>query len=186
MAEELFDVVDENDCVTEILPRSVVHQRRLLHRAIHVFVFRDNGEMLIHKRSATKEEFPSVWTSSCSGHVSSGESYDESAPRELLEELGIQATLQPVQKFSACPETSFEFTMLYRADSNDSIVPDPQEMTEIRWMNPATIDRWLQSSPQDFSPAFRVLFTAVYPATELVSGVHTDSALPSKSGAKSL
>ncbi|HQX53770.1 MAG TPA: NUDIX domain-containing protein, partial [Planctomycetaceae bacterium] len=29
----------------------------------------------------------SVWTSSCSGHVSSGEDYDETAPRELLEEL---------------------------------------------------------------------------------------------------
>ena len=163
MAEELFDVVDEHDRVIDILPRSVVHQRKLLHRAIHVFVFRSTGEMLIHKRSASKEEFPSVWTSSCSGHVSAGETYDDSAPRELLEELGINATLQPVQKFPACDDTSFEFTMLYRAASDDVIVPDPQEMTEIRWMMPAEIHRWLQSSPQDFSPAFRVLFTAVYP-----------------------
>lgn len=163
MAEELFDVVDEHDNVIEILPRSVVHQRKLLHRAIHVFVFRLSGEMLIHKRSAMKEEFPSVWTSSCSGHVSAGESYDESAPRELFEELGIHATLQPVQKFAACADTSFEFTMLYRAVSNDTIVPDPHEMTEIRWMHPADIHHWLQSSPQDFSPAFRVLFAAFYP-----------------------
>ncbi len=160
MAEELFDVVDALDEVIETLPRSEVHRRKLLHRAVHVFVFRSDGAMLIHKRSPTKEEFPSVWTSSCSGHVSAGETYDDTAPREMFEELGIEAAVTSVRKFDACPETSHEFTMLYTANSDDSILPDAQEMTDIRWMRPTEIEEWTQRAPEDFSPAFLLLFRA--------------------------
>jgi isopentenyl-diphosphate delta-isomerase type 1 len=160
VAEELFDVVDMQDSVIATLPRSEVHRRKLLHRAVHVFVFRSDGAMLIHKRSATKEEFPSVWTSSCSGHVSAGETYDETAPREMFEELGIEAAVIPIRKFDACPETSHEFTMFYTANSDDPILPDAQEMTEIRWMKLAEIDEWTQRAPEDFSPAFLLLFKA--------------------------
>ena len=158
MAEELFDVVGALDEVIETLPRSEVHRRKLLHRAIHVLVFRSDGAMLIHKRSATKEEFPSVWTSSCSGHVSAGETYDETAPREMFEELGIAAAVTALRKFDACPETSHEFTMLYTASSDDPIVPDAQEMTDIRWMMPTEIEEWTRRAPEDFSPAFLLLF----------------------------
>ncbi len=160
MPEEHFDVVDSQDNVIAGLPRSEVHRRKLLHRAVHVFVFRSDGAMLIHKRSPTKEEFPSVWTSSCSGHVSAGETYDETAPREMFEELGIEAAVTPVRKFDACPETSHEFTMLYIANSDDPILPDAQEMTEIRWMKLAEIEEWTHRAPENFSPAFLLLFKA--------------------------
>lgn len=161
--EERFDVVNEQDCVIGSETRSAVHQRKLLHRAVHVFVFRDDGQLLIHRRSATKEEFPSVWTSSCSGHVSAGESYDATAPRELYEELGIAAPVTPLHKFAAAPETSFEFTMLYAtrlssADSVAAITPDPDEIDEIRWMEPAEIHSWMLREPAEFSPAFQLLF----------------------------
>lgn len=161
MAEEQFDVVDDDDRVLEQRARSEVHRLKLLHRATHVFVFRSDQTMLIHKRSPSKEEFPSVWTSSCSGHVSAGESYDESAPRELLEELGFQAPLSFLKKFAACPDTSYEFTVLYRTLFDGPISPDPDEMTEVKWMKPSEITAWIQSSPDDFSPAFRLLFLSV-------------------------
>ena len=88
------------------LPRSEVHRRKLRHRAVHVFLFRQDECLLIHKRADSKEEFPSVWTSSCSGHVSAGEDYDATAVRELFEELGIESAVERLQKFSACDDTS--------------------------------------------------------------------------------
>jgi isopentenyl-diphosphate delta-isomerase type 1 len=158
--EELFDVVDEFDHVIETRPRTVVHQLKLLHRAVHVFLFQPDGQLLIHKRSPAKEEFPSVWTSSCSGHVSAGESYDDSAPRELHEELGITGvTLLPIHKFSACPDTSWEFTTLYTATSSQLPVPDPSEITDLMWLHPAKIAAWMTRSPREFSPAFRLLLS---------------------------
>jgi isopentenyl-diphosphate delta-isomerase len=156
--EEYFDVVDENDEVVEQRARSEVHRCKLLHRAVHVFMFRSDGALLIHKRSDTKEEFPSVWTSSCSGHVSAGEDYDNTAVRELHEELGVASVVERLQKFSACADTSFEFTVLYQCASDAMVTPDSGEIAAVKWMQVADIQQWMQQSPNDFSPAFRLLF----------------------------
>lgn len=161
--EEYFDVVDLNDEVLRKSPRSEVHREKSLHRAVHVFLFRPGGQMLIHRRTLTKEEFPGVWTSSCSGHVSAGETYDETAPRELWEELRVQAaSLQKLQKFSACESTSWEFTTLYRTTTTADPEPDEAEIAEIRWMALPDIDAWIAAEPDQFSPAFRILFRWYY------------------------
>ena len=157
-SEELFDVVDEDDQVVDQLARSEVHRRKLRHRAVHVFLFRQDGCLLIHKRSDTKEEFPSVWTSSCSGHVSAGENYDATAVRELFEELGVESAVERLQKFAACDETSHEFTVLYRCTSDAVVTPDPQEIADVQWMLIDAIQHWMTRSPDDFSPAFCLLF----------------------------
>lgn len=155
--EELFDVVDENDRVVAVNTRSEVHRQGLRHRAVHVFLFRSDGRMLIHKRSDTKEEFPSVWTSSASGHVSSEESYDTSASRELQEELGVSAELTFILKVDACADTSNEFTQLYVASTTAEVVPDPVEMSAVAWVTADELAERLQD-PQTFSPAFRMLY----------------------------
>lgn len=173
--EEQFDVVNDRDEVVDVLSRSEVHRRKLLHRAIHVFVFRTDGRMLIHQRSSTKEEFPSVWTSSCSGHVSAGETYDESAPRELQEELGLVAVLTPLHKFPAQEATSWEFTMLYAATSDHEVTPDPTEMSAVRWMTVSDIAAWVCQSPEQFSPAFLVLFNWYREYATTQTSVNNDS-----------
>lgn len=157
-SEELFDVVDEADNVLEVRTRSDVHRLKLMHRAVHIFVFRSDQQMLIHLRTDSKEEFPSVWTSSASGHVSSGEDYATSAQRELQEELGIQAKLKRALRVDACPETSNEFTELFVANSDDPITVDPEEIADIEWVAVDEIDRRLAKCPDDFSPAFQLLF----------------------------
>ncbi|MDA1230572.1 MAG: NUDIX domain-containing protein [Planctomycetota bacterium] len=157
-SEEFFDVVDKNDDVIEQLPRSEVHRRKLQHRAVHVFLFRSDGWLLIHKRSDTKEEFPSVWTSSCSGHVSAGEDYEAAAVRELFEELGVKSVVARLQKFAACVDTSQEFSVLYQGRCDSDIKPDADEIAAVHWMSVDAIRRWMMASPNDFSPAFRLLF----------------------------
>jgi isopentenyl-diphosphate delta-isomerase type 1 len=156
--DELFDVVDECDQVIDQRARREVHALGLRHRAVHVFVFRPDGRMLIHLRSADKEEFPSVWTSSASGHVSAGESYDDAVPRELFEELGLKSELNRLNKFAACPDTSMEFTVLYSTVTSAEIVVDEGEIADISWQHPSTIAERIKEAPTEFSPAFRLLF----------------------------
>jgi len=156
--EEWFDVVDESDAVIEQQTRSEVHRRKLRHRAVHIFVRRDDGRLLIHLRSQSKEEFPGVWTSSASGHVSAGESYDESAVRELQEELGITAPLTRLQKFDACPDTSMEFTVLYECTWNGEVSADPEEIQQTEWVTVQELTERIAEQPGQFSPAFRLLF----------------------------
>ncbi|MCR9201314.1 MAG: NUDIX domain-containing protein [Planctomycetaceae bacterium] len=156
-ASELFDVVDEHDNVTDVRQRSDVHRLGLRHRAAHIFLFRPDGRLLIHRRADNKEEFPSVWTSSASGHVSSGESYDVSAERELEEELGVRAPLTFLLKVDACPDTCNEFTKLYTAVSEDDVSPDPEEISAIAWVTPDQLRQRMQQ-PANFSPAFLLLY----------------------------
>lgn len=160
-AEELFDVVDEYNRVIDVKPRSEVHRLGLRHRAAHIFLFRADGRMLIHLRTADKEEFPSVWTSSAAGHVATGEGYEESAVRELAEELQVDAAVRRLATFAACPDTSNEFTELFLAVSEAEVVADPSEISAVEWLFPREIDERVQSDPDSFSPAFRLLFDGV-------------------------
>ena len=158
VAEEQFDVVDKHDSVIDVMSRSEVHRRGLRHRAVHIFVFRSSGELLIHFRDARKEEFPSVWTSSASGHVSAGETYAVSADRALFEELGVRAHLKKVARFAACPDTCNEFTELYVAMSDAELTVDESEISDVRWLTTSAIQAELAETPHKFSPAFRLIF----------------------------
>ena len=157
-AEEQLDVVDDHDHVIGVMSRSDVHRLGLRHRAVHIFLFRSSGQMLIHLRHADKEEFPSVWTSSASGHVSAGESYELSAQRELLEELGVHARLEKAGRFDACPDTSREFTELFIAQSDAALRVDESEISDVRWLSTSAIRTELAAIPENFSPAFRLIF----------------------------
>ena len=158
MSEELFDVVDEHDQVIGQLPRSEVHARSLLHRAVHIFVFNTQGKLLIHRRSASKDEYPLCYTSSASGHLSAGETYDECAPREMREEIGLSAPLTFLHKFPAGPETALEHTVLYKAETDDRPVFDPHEIESGEYYELSEIAEMINARPGEFSPPFLTLF----------------------------
>ena len=158
MPEEIFDVVDEQDNVIGQAPRSEVHARGLLHRATSVFVFNSRGQLLLQKRSATKDEFPGCWTSSASGHLGAGESYDDCAPREMQEEIGINAPLQRLHKFSASPDMANEHTVLYGAETDDVPDIDRDEIERVAYFDLDDIAAMVDAKPDDFTPPFRVMF----------------------------
>jgi len=158
MPEEIFDVVDEHDQVTGQAPRSIVHARKLLHRAVHIFVFNSSGELLLQKRSARKDEYPLCYTSSASGHLSAGESYESAAPRELEEELGLTGELERLTKFPAGPQTSQEHTVLYRTTSDRAPRIDREEIDAVTFHPLAEIAAMIAREPQAFSPCFVTLF----------------------------
>lgn len=164
--DELFDVVDENDQPIEVKTRREVHSLGLRHRAVHLFLFNSSNQMLIHLRSDDKEEFPSVWTSSASGHVSAGEDYNVAAQREVLEELGVSVSLSLVLKVAACPQTCNEFTQLYSAVSDDPIQFDPSEIQQIRWVEMDDLKTEIERTPFSFSPAFLLLLKAYLKQTQ--------------------
>lgn len=158
MSEEIFDIVNEQDQVIGQLPRSQVHAEKHLHRAVHVFVFNTRGELLLQKRSADKDEYPHCYTSSASGHVSAGETYDETAPRELAEELGIQGNLTRLTQIAGTPDNAREHAVLYELTTDDAVTPDPGEIASICYLPLSEIDLRLAARPDDFTPPFRQLY----------------------------
>lgn len=155
--EEQFDVVNAADEVLFQAPRSEVHRQKWLHRAVHVFVFRPTGELLVHQRSSSKDEEPLKWNSSCSGHVSAGEHYWLAATRELQEELGLTGELELVGKLPACEELAFEHTWLFELTTTDEPVLDAGEIAEARWLPLQDVYHWRDEHPQEFSRPFLTL-----------------------------
>lgn len=127
---ELFDVCDAEDHVIGQATRAEVHARQLLHRAVHIWIFRSDGRLVTQRRSATKDQYPSTLTSSASGHVDAGEDYLSAALRELREELGLTGhELQRVVKLSASPQTAYEHTVLFLVTTDEELTPDPEEVS---------------------------------------------------------
>ena len=158
MTDEIFDVCDANDRVIGRAPRADVHARGLLHRAVSIFVFNTRGELLLQRRSAAKDEFPLLYTSSASGHVTAGETYDECAPRELREELGIEAAVEFIARFPASSDTANEHTALYRTVTDEPVTPDPEEIEGVEFRCLDEVAEMIQRRPHDFTPPFRLLF----------------------------
>jgi isopentenyl-diphosphate delta-isomerase type 1 len=156
MPEEIFDVVNERDEVIDRKPRKEVHARGLLHRAVHVLVFNSRGEVYLQMRSAKKDRHPSVWDSSASGHVDSGEDYDATAVREVWEEIGLKLpqTPQRLFKIEACAETDAEFVWVYRTVSEGPFVLHPDEIDRGEWFVSERVTRLTRERPEDFAPAF--------------------------------
>jgi isopentenyl-diphosphate delta-isomerase type 1 len=160
MPEDIFDVVNERDEVIDAKPRSFVHAHGLLHRAVHVFVFNRRGDIFLQKRSMKKDRQPGVWDSSCSGHVDSGENYDQTAVRELQEEIGLQVAQTPHRlfKIDACEETDAEFVWVYRCESEGPFVLHPDEIECGGWFTREQVTKWIAEKPQEFATAFVLIW----------------------------
>ena len=160
MSEEIFDVVNERDEVIGCAPRREVHRTGLRHRAVHVFVFNAQGEIFLQKRSMSKDSSPGLWDSSASGHVDAGEDYDACAVRELREEIGLQVQTCPprIFKVGPCAETGQEFVWLYHGAGEGPFTLHPEEIERGEWFAREHLARWLAESPEDFAPAFVLLW----------------------------
>jgi 8-oxo-dGTP pyrophosphatase MutT (NUDIX family) len=86
----MVDWVDDHDNVIAVVPRTRIRAEALLHRSVGVIVRSSRGEVLIQRRSMTKDLHPGWWDIGAGGVVSAGESYAASAVRELYEELGVE------------------------------------------------------------------------------------------------
>ena len=158
--EELFDVVDAEDTVLRTEIRSVVHREKLMHRAIHIFVFNVAGQLYLQRRSLTKDSAPGKWVSSCSGHVDSGEDYDIAAPRELAEEIGLTdpVNLTRVFKESPCKQTGQEFVWVYRCEAEGPFKLNADEVSDGQWIDIEALNAWIERAPRDFAWSFTYLW----------------------------
>ncbi len=152
--DERFPVVDEKDRILRDASRFEVHANNLRHRAVHILIFNTAGEVYLQQRSRWKDRHPLKWDSSAAGHVIAGEGYDETARRELQEELGICLTLRRIAKLPASERTDHEFVSLYRGEVAGNLSPNQTEIETGAFFPEAMIDGWVAARPEEFAPGF--------------------------------
>ncbi|UNO42955.1 NUDIX domain-containing protein [Streptomyces sp. MST-110588] len=146
-AEEVLDVVDEEDRVVGQAPRAEVYARRLRHRCTFVLARDAVDRIFVHRRTARKLVFPSHYDMFVGGVVGAGESYDEAALREAEEELGVRGLPRPVPllKFLyETPEHSW-WSAVYEVRCELPVRP---QSSEVAWHTFLTDEELEQRLPQ--------------------------------------
>ncbi len=88
-SEETVALVDETGAVVGAAARHEVRRDNLLHASTAVLVRHPDGRIYVSRRSPDKDWMPSAYDAAAGGIVQHGEPVEESARRELTEELGI-------------------------------------------------------------------------------------------------
>lgn len=147
-------VVDENDneIGTEYMMDAI--KKGMIRRASRVYVFNESGQLLVQQRSKNVLK-PLMLDQSAAGHVDIGETYEQAAYRELLEELGLNnVALELI-------ETSFRTTDFYNAiykvvvPDDTEIDYDPEELNDIIWYDVNKLSEDMEQEPDKFTPAFK-------------------------------
>ncbi|MDO8269540.1 MAG: NUDIX domain-containing protein [Candidatus Levybacteria bacterium] len=134
--DELFIVVDKNDKIIGYRTRKDCHtDKSLIHRSTSIVIFNKKGEILLQKRSLTKDLYPGLYTVSASGHVNKGESYTDTANREIYEEIGIKIPLKFEKKrfFEGPLET--EFDAIFTANYDGPFHLNTEEVEEVEYFS---------------------------------------------------
>jgi len=158
--EDLVVLLDEDGREVGTAPKSSVHGADTsLHLAFSCYVFNDHGEVLITRRALGKKTWPGVWTNSFCGHPAPAETLTDAVHRRAEFELGmairdIDLTL-PLFRYRATDSSGIvenEVCPVYRAHAVGTPSPNPDEVMEFAWTDPASLRRSVLSTPFAFSP----------------------------------
>ena len=144
---ELVDVLDAAGNVVGRTTRRDMRARRLPHRCVYVLVFNAAGELFVHLRTATKDVYPSHWDPAAGGVLAAGESFDDGARRELAEELGVQAPLEPLFPFRFENRDTIVHARVYAARHDGPFTLQPEEIVEGRFFDWTAFDALVARAP---------------------------------------
>lgn len=92
---ELFDLYDNmRRPLDQTMVRGTATPVGCYRLVVHISIFNSKGELLIQQRQSFKDDWQNMWDLSVGGSVTTGETSQTGAERELLEELGVAAYLQ--------------------------------------------------------------------------------------------
>lgn len=160
MPEEVI-LVDESDTPVGVMEKMEAHRRALLHRAFSVFIFNRKGEMLLQRRALSKYHSGGLWTNACCSHPRPDEDTSEAAKRRLSEELGFVVPLEKIFDFTYRSEfdnglTEYEFDHVYAGWYDQGVYPNPEEVSEYRWLSLEAIQTELTAYPSTYTSWFHL------------------------------
>ncbi len=151
------------DGTLQPIEKLAVHQRGLRHKAVSVFVMRDD-QVLIQQRAMCKYHTPGLWANTCCTHPNFEESAEDCAMRRLDEELGIKG-LSP--EFRGQVEyradvggglIEHELVDMFRAEAPADLKfePNPDEVMATRWVSAYELTKEVEAHPDQFTAWLRI------------------------------
>lgn len=145
--DEVLDIVDEADLVIGQARRDEVYTRGLRHRCVFILATDGQGGIFVHRRTATKLVFPSLYDMFVGGVVGAGESYDEAALREAREELGVVDLPQPepLFRFLYTNDRQSWWSAVYEVRCDSEVRPQAEEIAWHSFLSAAELEQRLDT-----------------------------------------
>lgn len=159
-------LVDESDTPVGTMEKMEVHQKALLHRAFSVFIFNQNGEMLLQQRAAGKYHSAGLWTNACCSHPAPGSDTKTAASKRLQEELGFTTPLKESFNFIYNAPfdnglTEHEFDHVFIGTYDGEILPNPAEVSAYAYLPVSEIQDAILTQPDKYTVWFKIAFPRV-------------------------
>jgi isopentenyl-diphosphate delta-isomerase len=172
----MLELVDENGVTIGTAEKLSAHLAPgRLHRAFSVFLFDDDGRLLLQRRALSKYHSPGVWSNTCCGHPYPGEQPFVAAARRTAEELGVAPVLMreagTVRYNHPDPASGLveqEYNHLFVGLVRDRLRPDPDEIGETVFATPRELAELRESGP--FSAWFQTVLDQALPTVREVAG----------------
>lgn len=165
--EEKVILVDEQDNQLGLMPKMEAHEKAVLHRAFSVFVFNDQGELMLQQRAADKYHSPLLWTNTCCSHQRDGETSLEAGRRRLEEEMGFVCDLKEVFWFvykapfdNGLTEHELDHVMVGTYNGKPKI--NPEEVESYKWMKLEDVKTDIENNPEEYTAWFKIIFKESY------------------------
>lgn len=146
--EELFEIIDERGKVLGLAPRSEFHdvqrKKKLLHKAVHcIAIDLKTGKTWVQKRSLKKDLYGGLWELGACGHAMPGETPEQTALREVGEELNLNPSiLFPLGKrlFENAFERELQYVFWFKAKE---MPRKSAEASELKLVSPAELQKMI-------------------------------------------
>lgn len=138
---------------------------------VHIVIFNTKGEMLIQQRQPFKRGWSNYWDVSVGGSVSAGETSQQGAHRELIEEIGLDYDFSNMRpKLTMNFDHGFDDWYILEEDIDIQMLSlQYEEVQAIRW---AKIDEIYEKiHRQEFIPYHKEFISLLY-ATRNAYGAH--------------
>ena len=161
-------LVNELDEVVGYGEKLEVHQNGgKLHRAFSIFLFNARGEMLLQRRAPAKYHFAGLWSNACCGHPLRGQELHEAAFRRLGFEFGFETPLEHVGSFlyrafdAKSGLIEHEFDHIFRGQWDGQPAPNPEEISDWKWMEVEVLREDVAQHPELYTPWFQIVLEEV-------------------------
>ena len=165
--QEQVILVNNKDEPIGLMGKLEAHEKGALHRAVSVFIFNSNHELLIQRRALEKYHTPGIWSNTACSHPRNNESTLSCASRRLFEEMGIETKILPIFNFIYKAEfqnslIEHELDHVFIGFSNNKPNPNFKEVCSWNYVDETSLRKLLNDRPESFSPWFKICYERVF------------------------
>ena len=166
MAKENVILVDKDDKPLGLMEKMEAHEKAVMHRAFSVFIFNEEGKLMLQQRALHKYHSPGLWTNTVCSHPRDGEATEEAAHRRIVEEMGFDCSFEEAFSFVYKAEVGqglieHEFDHVFIGVSNLKPNINPDEVATWKYVDLQWLEDDVTSNSKDYTEWFKIALERV-------------------------